>query len=66
MTLTSQQRETLNLIARSTSDAEGWGTCSSGIFWHLVAKMPTALVETDPDTLRCRLTDEAKSVLKWL
>jgi hypothetical protein len=65
--LTSQIKDTLRLIARSKSDPDGWVLCSHRC-WPVVDTLPAELYESllQNDFRYVRLTDEAKTILKWM
>jgi hypothetical protein len=43
--MTQEQRDVLNLIARSPDRGNGWRTCSPVLFDKLISSMPDSLVE---------------------
>ena len=63
--LTQQMKEALKLCERSTTDADGWGVCGPKMLIVLTEVLPTELLETDPNSLKVRLTDDAHLLLRW-
>ena len=63
--LTFHQKQTLQLIARSERDEFEFAKASR-LTWPLIAQMPDELVEKYPRELKCRLTQAAKIILKYL
>lgn len=67
--LNDSTKNILALIARCTSDDEEW-TNVAKIFMSSVADVPSELIELEgPDKDgrgRVRLTEEGKTVVKWL
>jgi len=66
MLLTQQQMDTLRLIMRSPDNGDGWRMCSSILFEKVIIPMSNELVEKDVDQKMVRLTDEGKTIFKWM
>lgn len=71
MKLTRRQLEVLRLIQRSPEIANGWVRVSKPL-WNIVHEMPLDLVETalhivnEEDCYSARMTQEGKSLVKWI
>jgi len=66
MQLTQQQRDILHLLMRSPDSGDGWRMCSPIVFEKVIVPMSDELVEKDTDQKRVRLTEEGKTVFKWM
>lgn len=65
--LTTLIKDTLRLIARSKSNPDGWVLCSDQC-WSIVKLLPKELYDfaARDGSWYVRLTDEARTNLKWM
>jgi len=66
MKITQEQKATLDLLMRSPDRGDGWRTCSPILFEKLIVPMPDELVEKDVEQKKCRLTEEALTLIEWM